>query len=213
MGRAVASRCMPADRVRLWPAHVRGQAGGAQLQSQHRQPRLETPILVGLGNLGGNFQRGAIALAANGIPIAPPRATTGGPPAATPRAGRGSASGRRTAPRSSSTAAGGIRGEADGASITASMGGMASRSLAKRISPWRILIPRALSSARFVSLPGRMKLSIPRISKSTRCANNALASVLPTNPQMPVIRILTLIFCLGISTPQRSDRLCFRAIA
>ncbi len=48
------------------------------------------------------------------------------------------------------------------ASMTHSASGSASKSLAARWSAWNSRPPSRFSSARFVSLPGRMKLSKPK---------------------------------------------------
>ena len=46
-----------------------------------------------------------------------------------------------------------------------------------------------VSGARFVSLPGRMKLSMPVTCNPGVDSSSARVSVLPTKPQMPVMRI------------------------
>src|SRR5665213_2425973 len=75
------------------------------------------------------------------------------------------------------------------ASITYSAAGKVSKSDALRTSAWMIFTPSFASSRRFSSLPGRMKLSTPVICKFSADASSARASVLPANPQMPVLRI------------------------
>src|ERR1700679_381812 len=77
------------------------------------------------------------------------------------------------------------------ASISQSQAGRASISLADRMSPCTRRIPRRLSSARFASLPGRMKLSRPDISCPLPWAASARAIALPAKPQIPEIRIRT----------------------
>src|SRR5580658_8155339 len=77
------------------------------------------------------------------------------------------------------------------ASMTQSQGARASMSLAARTSPCASRIPRRFSSARFPSLPGRMKLSSPQISYPRPCAASARAIALPAKPQIPEIRIRT----------------------
>src|SRR5579871_3147857 len=74
------------------------------------------------------------------------------------------------------------------ASITHSASGNISRSLAIRRSPWKSFTPAALSRVRFVSAPGRARLSTPKISTSLRRSRRDRTKLLPTNPQIPVIR-------------------------
>ena len=49
--------------------------------------------------------------------------------------------------------------------------------------------PAATAEARFISLPGRARLSMPQISTLSMRRRSASASRLPTKPQIPVIRI------------------------
>src|ERR1039457_4299700 len=77
------------------------------------------------------------------------------------------------------------------ASITQSLAGRASMSLAARASPCTSLTPRRFRSARFPSLPGRMKLSKPEISYPGPCAASARAIALPAKPQIPEMSMRT----------------------
>ncbi len=77
------------------------------------------------------------------------------------------------------------------ASTTASTAGSASRSEGARRSACRTSTPSRRSARRFVSLPGRTRLSIPTTRETSPEAARPRASVLPTNPQAPVIRTLT----------------------
>ena len=52
-------------------------------------------------------------------------------------------------------------------------------------------MPMRLSSRRFSSLPGRMKLSKPKTSAPATHSLSRAAMVLPTNPHIPLIKIFT----------------------
>ena len=60
---------------------------------------------------------------------------------------------------------------------------------AARRSAWRTAMPAFCRVTRFSSLPGRMKLSNPKISARAKHSRRRNASVLPTKPQMPLIII------------------------
>ena len=75
------------------------------------------------------------------------------------------------------------------ASITQSAGGRVSKSAALRTSPCHTRMPAQRSRSRFCSEPGRMKLSMPKISTPPARSARLSASVLPANPQIPVIKI------------------------
>ncbi len=77
------------------------------------------------------------------------------------------------------------------ASITQSAAGSVSRSLAARRSPWKSFTPRRRRASRLASLPGRMKLSNPQMVWPAPRSAKVRASVLPTKPQMPEMRMRT----------------------
>src|ERR1700746_3464092 len=56
------------------------------------------------------------------------------------------------------------------------------------MSPCQVRIHTAVSR-RFISLPARLKLSRPKTSESGRTSRILRAITLPTNPQIPVIKI------------------------
>ena len=90
------------------------------------------------------------------------------------------------------------------ASTTKSTAGNASMSLISRTSPCVSLTPSRPSSRRFNSLPGRPEV----IQSEEVClapdADHAWASVEPTNPQAPVIRILMSAACYGFQATTRN---------
>ena len=69
-----------------------------------------------------------------------------------------------------------------------------------RISPWITCTPRERKRPRFISEPGRRRLSTPKIDISSRKSSKASARAPPTKPHTPVMKTP-----LGITFPHFAE--------